>query len=522
MKTYFRNNPMALMAVVLTIVAIAVFQFNWLPHDVLAGLAAMGGMPFMVGEVKTLGEQISAFEAKRASLVARQTEIQSKAIDEGRSKDEAEKEEFKGLTDQIKAIDEELADLRVLEAQAVKAATPINKAVAGDPAAASAARGGSSVVVPNGVISVASNLPKGIAFVRYVKSMIAAAGNPMLALMFAQNQKAWADQSPQVVEFLKTAVGAGTTTTSGWASEWVYNQNLESEFIDMLRPMTVLGKLTGLTKVPFNVRVSGMDSGSTASWVGQGKAIPVSKGNSIEVNLGMAKVAGLVVLAEELVRSSAPSAELKMRDDMAKAIVEFTDRRFLDPNFAEVANVSPASITNGVTPVEPTGTALANFRADIQTLFRAFIANNDDPTTATWILDHTMALTISMMQNALSQNEFPKMGINGGEFAGLPAVVSNCANITGSPDSGHMIILAKQSDIMLADDGAVEIDASREASVEMTDAPTGDAAAGTAGTTSLVSMFQTKSVALRAVRPVNWKKSRATAVAYIKEAAYVA
>jgi HK97 family phage major capsid protein len=284
----------------------------------------------------------------------------------------------------------------------------------------------------------------------------------------------------------------------------------------------VIGKLTGLRRVPFNIRVSGVDSGSTANWVGQGKAVPVSKLNSIEVTLGMAKVAGLVVLTQELVRSSEPSAEMIVRDDMMKTIAEFCDRRFLDPNYAEVSNVSPASITNGVTPLTPTGTTLATLRADIQTLFKQFINNNDDPTSATWIMDTGMALTISMMQNALGQNEFPMMTMNGGTFAGLPAITSNSANISGSPDSGRMIILAKTSDIMLADDGGIEIDASKEASIEMTDTPTGDASAGTAGTTSLVSMYQSNSVALKAVRPINWKKKRSTAVSFIRDAAYVA
>jgi hypothetical protein len=219
--------------------------------------------------------------------------------------------------------------------------------------------------------------------------------------------------------------------------------------------------------------------------------------------------------------SSDPSAEMKVRDDLLGSITEFLDRQFLNPTVAAVPNVSPASITNGVTDLTPTGTDLAALRADVQTLFRNFINVNDDPTSATWILDTSQALAISMMQNALGQNEFPTLSMNGGTWFGLPAVVSNSANVAGSPDSGRMIILAKQSDIMIAE-GGLEIDASREASVEMTDAPTGDAAAGTAGTTSLVSMFQSESVAVKAIRFANWKKKRSTAVAYIGHAAYVA
>ena len=466
-------------------------------------------------EMKTLAEQIAALEAKRAASAARREEIQSKAIEDGRTKDAPEKEEFDTLSAEIKAIDDELVDLKLMESQAVAKATPVTRAVAADPEKAAESRGGS-------VVSTTRNIPKGIAFARYAKALINGQGNPMLAHMYAKQNPQWAHETPEVEAYLKTAVGGATTTTSGWASQWVDNQNLVNEFIDLLRPATVLGKLAGLRRVPFNVRVAGVDSGSTANWVGQGKAIPVSKLNSIEVTLGMAKVAGLVVLTQELVRSSEPSAEMIVRDDMIATIAEFCDRRFLDPNYAEVSNVSPASITNGVTPLTPTGTSLATLRADIQTLFKTFINNNANPTSATWIMDTGMALAISMMQNALGQNEFPGLTINGGTFAGLPVVVSNSANISGSPDSGRMIILAKTSDILFADDGGIEIDASREASIEMTDVPTGDAAAGTAGTTSLVSMYQSNSVAIKAVRPINWKKKRSTAVSFIRDAAYVA
>jgi ATP-dependent protease ClpP protease subunit len=469
-------------------------------------------------DMKTIAEQIAALEAKRAASAARREEIQGKAIEEGRTKDEAEREEFTTLSGEIKSVDDELIDLRLMETQAVATAKPVRSTVerTDDVTRGAELRGA-------GPITVKSNLPKGIGFSRYVRAMINGQGNPQLALLYAKSQRDWQTQSPEVAEYIKmTAVEGGDTTTSGWASEWVYNQNLVSEFIELLRPMTVIGKLTGLRRVPFNIRVSGQDSGSTAYWSGQGKAIPVSKLNAIEVTLGIAKATGLVVLTQELVRSSEPSAEMKVRDDLLGSISEFTDRQFLDPTVAAVSNVSPASITNGVTDLTPTGTTLATLRADIQTLFRNFINVNDDPTSATWILDTSQALAISMMQNALGQNEFPTLTMQGGTWFGLPAVVSNAANVAGSPDSGRMIILAKTSDIMFADDGGVQIDASREASIEMTDAPTGDAAAGTAGTTSLVSMYQSNSVAVRAVRFVNWKKKRSTAVAYIGHAAYVA
>ena len=51
------------------------------------------------------------------------------------------------------------------------------------------------------------------------------------------------------------------------------------------------------------------------------------------VNLGMAKAAGLVTLDDELVRSSSPSAELLVRNDLGKAIGQFLDVQFIAPDW---------------------------------------------------------------------------------------------------------------------------------------------------------------------------------------------
>ena len=300
--------------------------------------------------MKTIAEQIASFEAKRAANVARMTEIMTKSED--RTLDDSEAEEYETLEGDVAAIDKHLTRLKTHEKNLVSKATVVE----GAPAGVRTVEGGRAVESAGNIIRVAPNLEKGIAFTRYVKALAISRGNLTGALAIAENNKQWAEQTPQVATVLKTAVAGGDTTTSGWASQLAYKQDLTNEFIELLRPATVIGKIGGLTNVPFNVRMGGQDQGSTAYWVGQGKAVPVSKLNFLEVTLTIAKAAGMVVLTEELVRSSAPSAELIVRNDLRNSIAQFLDVQFLDPNYAEVSNVSPASITNGVTPLTPTGT----------------------------------------------------------------------------------------------------------------------------------------------------------------------
>jgi HK97 family phage major capsid protein len=471
--------------------------------------------------MKKIAEQISALEAKRAAHEARQTEIQTKAIEDGRTKDDAEREEFNTLADEVKKIDAELVDLRTLEKQQLAGATVVDANAGGDPEAAGRTRGGArGVEIGGGVIRVKSNLAPGVKFARYGMAMLRAKGSLTDALSIVQNEKAWMDSSPELATVMKAAVAAGDTTTSGWASQLAYAQNLTDEFIEYLRPMTVIGKLN-LRKIPFNVRMGEQNGTATGNWVGQGAPIPVSKPGFTAQTLGIAKASCMVAIDEELARLSTPSAEMLVRDDMAGVISTFLDVQFLDPNVAASANISPASVTNGVTPVNATGTTAAALRTDLATLLKAMADGDLDISNCVWIMTPNQALNISLMLNSLGLPLYPEMGITGGKLLGIPVITSNSANIPGSPNSGCQIVLLNQREVFLADDGQITVDVSREASIQMLDNPTNTSTGSTTATT-MVSMFQTHSLALRATRFINWAKRRTLAVGVIREAAYVA
>ena len=498
--------------------AAGVNPLEYVSHDALAGIAALAGAPIFIGNTMSIAEQIAAFEAKRAASASKMADIMQKAGAEGRTLDEAEAQEHDALAAEVKSIDEHLTRLKAMESLQVKTATPVTKAVTMDPADASAARGGH----PAGYVTVQPNVAKGIAFTRYVKAMVRANFNPHLAAMEAENNKTWREQTPQVLEAIrqKANVTANSAGSSGGGSNLVYNQNLTGEFIDMVRPMTIIGRLPGFRRVPFNIRVGSQASGSTVYWVGEGKPIPVSRIGTSEVTLGMAKAAGLVVITKELMMSSEPSAEMLVRDDLIKTNVKFIDEQFIQPDYAASANVSPASITNGVIPTAASGTALTNVKQDVNTLIKAFITNGVPVSGLAWVMHPNLALAFTLMQNAVGQNEFPNMTLTGGTFYGLPAVASESALQAGSPvtGEGQLLVLVNVSEILLADDGGVDVEASTEASIQMLDNPTNDVTTPTA--TTMVSMFQTDSVALKLVRHINWAKRRSNVVQYIKDGAY--
>jgi HK97 family phage major capsid protein len=141
------------------------------------------------------------------------------------------------------------------------------------------------------------------------------------------------------------------------------------------------------------------------------------------------------------------------------------------------------------------------------------------PTNGVWIMNSTTALALSQFRNALGQREFDGITMMGGTFEGMPVIVSQyVSGGTGSPAEDSLLILVNASDIYLADDGQVVVDASREASLQMLDNPTNHSGTGTP--TTMVSMFQTNSIAIRAERFINWQRRRAAAVAYVSGVAY--
>ncbi|MBL5911236.1 phage major capsid protein [Enterobacter asburiae] len=447
-----------------------------------------------------IAEQIKSFEVKRAALAASLDGIMSKAAEEGRTLDLEEEESYDNTSAEIKAVDAHLKRLHDMEANQAGTAKPVSKAAAGDISVVKA--------TAPGIIRVEQNLEKGIAFARFAKALAAANGSRSEALEIARKQ--YPDDA-KLHHVLKAAVGAGTTTDPQWAGSLVEYQEYANDFVEFLRPQTIIGRfgqggIPALRQVPFNIRIPAQTSGGSANWVGQGKAKPLTKFDFESITFSFAKVAAIAVLTDELIRFSNPAADALVRNALAEAVIARLDTDFINPAKAEVANVSPASITNGIVPVPSTGDP----DADAEAAFSQFVSNNLQPTGGVWIMSSTNALGLSMRKNALGQKMYPEMTLLGGTFQGLPAIVSQYA--------GSNLTLLNAPDIYLADDGGVAVDMSREASLEMESDPTGDSVSPTG--TELVSMFQTNSVAIRAERWINWKRRRTAAVAVVSGVNY--
>jgi len=446
--------------------------------------------------MKTITEQITDFEHTRAAKAARMNELMTKASEAGVTLDQAQTDEYDGLEREVAAVDAHLVRMRALEKQNLQAATAVRPPL--DFKAASELRAN-----PITQVQIKPNLEKGTAFTRYVLAKINGNGSRADAIAYAESRRDWMDQTPEVVLALKAVVNPGTTTEPAWAAPLAVVQPMRDEFLELLRPATLIGKIPGLRKVPFNISMPVQTGGGTYQWVGENASKPVGNLQFTSANLLIAKAAGIIVISQELAKVSSPNAESAIRNDMIKGMATYLDTQFIDPTVAAVANTSPASITNAAVSIGSAGTSAANAETDFKALVSSLITGNQGSVgTAVLIMSEVHAFVLSLARTLNGERMFPDLTPMGGSISGIPVITSQVAGTT--------VALVIPGEILLADDGGVEIDVSKEASVEMNTAPTSPATAASV----YISLWQLNLIGLRAERFINWKRARLNGVRY--------
>lgn len=484
------------------------------------------------GKKMSISEKLKGFEDELKAKRAKLEEMMTKSLESGETFDSEQNEEYETLEAEVKALESHVEKAqKLLISQASKATVVAEKD--GQSEVKSLGLRNNTALVK---VRPQEQLEKGIAFTRYVMALAKAKGDHAKAFNIANEQYGEDSNITRVLGaqakgadfggMMKAAVAAGSTIVGAnatWGNELVDFNDFVGDFIDYLRPRTILGQfgqngVPSLRQIPFNVKIKGQDGTATAAWVGEGMAKPVTSMSFNTVELGWYKVACIAVITEDLIRFSSPSAERLVREELARAVIERLDTDFIDPAKGAVSGVSPASILNGIPGgqvIASVGTDADAINCDLQALESVFIEANNEPDQAVYIMRPQTAQVLGRLQNALGQTMFPGISMRGGTLLGTPVVVSNYV-------PAGIVALINASDIYIADDGQVTVDASREATIQMDTAPN-QSSVGTSATpvaSTGVSMFQTNSVAIRAERYINWARRRDSGVAYLTGVAW--
>ena len=240
--------------------------------------------------------------------------------------------------------------------------------------------------------------------------------------------------------------------------------------------------------------IPGATSDPTATWVGEGHPIAVGRGTFARVTLAPHGLGTIFVCSNELLRTNDPRTRALLTRQAARQLGRALDVKLFGTDAA--SDTSPAGLLAAAPPLG--GGSPADLGRDLAELF-AFVSDGH-PGTPVLILSPRVALYLA----ALNESLFRSVGITGGTIGGIPVIAS--------PGAGHAIILL-DADRLATYDGAVAAEPSEVASVEMSDAPTNSAASGTGST--MVSLFQTSSAAVKLVQTCDWQLLADDAVAYV-------
>jgi HK97 family phage prohead protease/HK97 family phage major capsid protein len=331
-------------------------------------------------------------------------------------------------------------------------------------------------------------------------------------------QRIYGDDEPTrgVCEIvLRAASAPAMTTVTGWAAELV--QQVYTDFMDLLYAKAILKRLAamGMTLnfgsagriiIPTRSRTPTI----AGSFVGEGMAIPVRQGAFASQTLTPKKVAVISVWTREMNDHSIPAIEGLIRDAVQVDTAVAIDTVLIDSNPATV--IRPPGLLNGVAAIPATaGGGLPALIGDIKAVIEQLVANTYGNLRApVWLMNPGDILSASLA-SAPNTGIFPfRDEIKGGTLNNIPLIDS----ATVTPKS---MILVDAADFVVVGGEAPRLELSDQATLHMEDTnPLDLVGPGSPGVVAAPqrSLFQTDSIALRMVMPLNWVQRRAGTIAY--------
>jgi Phage capsid family len=346
--------------------------------------------------------------------------------------------------------------------------------------------------------------PRGRLAGRFLKSIVISGGSFEVAAAYASAQR-WTE-SGQIALACKAAVGA---MTEGNASHLI--APIGQDLLALTAALSIFGRLTGFRRIPPNTSLTSQTGGAAGFWgdafQSGGAAVPVSRPTFSRFDgLDERRVSALSVVVEELVRVGMPDFEQTLATDLARALGAATDQAFLNPLSSGSPATSPASATSSGRIFTATGGVVTvdTIDADLERLIAALHDGGSDLTNATWCMNTLTATRLSRMRASGGARAYPDISAKGGTLMGLPVLTTGNILRDGSPSPGSTYLsLIDASRVWVTDRDEIDFRASRQAIIEMSDAPAQDSSSGTGA--QQTSMWQVGSVALLATRWLNWQ-----------------
>jgi HK97 family phage prohead protease/HK97 family phage major capsid protein len=304
-------------------------------------------------------------------------------------------------------------------------------------------------------------------------------------------------------------------TVTGWAAELVHQ--IYTDFMQLLMPKSLLPGLAakgmalsfganGRIIIPTRNRTPTL----AGSFVGEGQAIPVRQGAFASQTLTPKKVAVISSWTREMNDHSIPAIEGLLREAVMVDTTVAIDTVLIDSNPA--TTIRPAGLLNGLSTLTPTaGGGLSALTGDLKLLVQGLIAGTYGNIRAPVWLVNPGDMLAAALTSAANTGIFPfRDEIKQGTLGGIPFIESVTM-------PAHQMVLVDAADFVVVGGEAPRLEISDQATLHLEDTSPADLVTGSPGVvaTPQKSLFQTDSLALRMVMPLNWVQRRAGTIVFM-------
>ena len=494
---------------------------------------AARSIPLSGTKTMKITERLAALEA---DLLAKRDGLTALAALE--DLDEAQQAQFEAAPDEIAALEKSINSWKKAQAALAASAVPAGQPEAPAPNTRGTPPAGNGPIVP-------AQPRRG----RSADLLVQAA---LVALRSFTERRAAEEiverdfgDSRELQTVVRAATSPASTVVAGWASELM--ETVTGDFQDMLMPESIWRRLP-MSRLNFDngkIRLPGRSArGLAGDFVAEGQPIPVKQTVFASVVLEPYKMGVITALTRELAKYSNPSAIPILRQAMIDDTIVTLDGLLLDAT-AAVPTLRPAGLqayATGANTRASSGTTLANVITDIKAATGQMSALNMGRRPV-WVMNTVRLTSLSLMTNASGGFMFrDELAGGAGTLVGIPVLHSTTV-------PADVVFLIDASELATASEITPEIEISTEATLHMESVPSTAGAAGTpaatAGTVAPIaypaggapggtpgtpavadfaqparSLFQTYSLALRMIWPIDWTVRRVGAVQTITGVAW--
>lgn len=298
---------------------------------------------------------------------------------------------------------------------------------------------------------------KGLRFGAAMRAVAAAGGNEQRAVAIAES---WGH----------SGLFAQQSGLTGTAGGFLIPEDVSSELIELLRPASVILAFNPVI-MPMdngNLTINRINVGTTATYIGETQDAPATGVQFGQVKLSAKKLAALVPISNDLLRSASTQADAVVRDDMVMSLATRMDLAFIRGSGSQF---SPLGLRNQLlgTAAETTNilTAnatvnLANVTNDLGRMELALLNANIPMTRPGWVMSPRVMMFLWNLRDGNGNYAFPEM--QNGQLRGKPyrTTTQIPTNLGGSSNESE-IYLADFAHVVIGEQQGIELAISTEA-----------------------------------------------------------